>query len=76
MAEMAASPLRISCTFPVFDVGKPHGMGAGAHDAREIEFLSTVSADISDRARGISVGKRPIEFLAAVITFSGVALTL
>jgi len=57
MAEMPASPLRISCAFPVFDVGKPHGMGAGAHGAHEIEILSTVSADFSERARGISVGK-------------------
>jgi hypothetical protein len=76
MAEMPTSSRRISCAFPVFDVGKPHGMGSGAHAAGEIEILSTVSVDISERARAISVGKRPIEFPAAVITFSGRALTL
>jgi hypothetical protein len=41
---MRTGSARISCAFAVFDVGKPHGMGVGAHDVREIEILSTVNA--------------------------------
>ena len=76
MAEMRTGSLRISCAFPVFDGGKPHGMGACAHAPREIETLSTEMPEFSDRVCGFSVGKRLIEFPAAVITFRERPLTL
>jgi hypothetical protein len=76
MAEMRAGPPRISCAFPVFDVGKPHGMGSCAHVALEIETLSTEMSKFSDRVCGFSVGKRLIKFPAAVITFWERPLTL
>jgi hypothetical protein len=50
MAEMKKGGPRISCAFPVFDGGKPHAMGACAYGARQIEILSTVSAEFMDRA--------------------------
>jgi hypothetical protein len=56
MAEMRTGSLRISCAFAVSNGGKPHAMGAGAHVARKIEFLSTESPGSRDRARGFSVG--------------------
>jgi hypothetical protein len=57
---MRAGSLGISCAFAVFDGGKPHAMGVGAHDAREIEILSTVKRASPFWHPRLSVGKGPI----------------
>jgi len=42
---MPAGSLGISCALAVFDRGKPHAMGVGAHGVRKIEILSTVKRE-------------------------------